>query len=191
MEKKHQNSKAELRKHSGKRNEMSKYVFKPYHPVFPQLFEDEKKRLSKFLSGNVQIEHVGSTAVPGLGGKGIIDIYIVGPRDDLDRVSAEVLKSGYEYRPRVSVDQHVFHRIDLPDPIEGTRRYHVHISYPEAEDFKQAIKFRDYLRSHPQDVQKYAEAKQKAANEADQDKDKYMAIKTPAISEILEKVLKQ
>lgn len=166
---------------------MNKYVFKPYYPIFPELFEKEKERLSKYLTGEFRIEHVGSTAIPNLGGKGIIDIYIVAPKDQLDRMSQEVLNSGYEYRPRVSADQHVFHRIDLPDPIEGTRRYHIHISYPEADDFRQAIAFRDYLREHPEDVERYVEVKKKAANEANQDKDTYMRIKTPVIQEILEK----
>lgn len=168
---------------------MSKYVFKPYNSIFPKLFEKEKERLSKYLTGDYQIEHVGSTAVQNLGGKGIIDIYLVTPKESLKKISREVLDSGYEYRPRVSPDQHVFHRIDLPDPIEGTRRYNIHISYPEAEDFKQAIVFRDYLRKHPLDSKKYAQAKKKAAQESNQDKDEYMAIKTPTIHEILNKAL--
>lgn len=168
---------------------MSKYVFKPYNLIFPELFKREKERLSKYLSGNYQIEHVGSTAIPNLGGKGIIDIYLVVSKSDLERISKEILKSGYEHRPRVSGDQHIFHRIDLPDPIEGTRRYHIHISFPEADDFKQAIAFRDYLRNHPEDVEKYVEAKKKAANESNQDKDKYMSMKTPIIQEILTRAL--
>lgn len=107
----------------------------------------------------------------------------------LEKIYREVLDSGYEYRTRVSPDQHVFRSIELPDPIEGTRRYHIHISYPEAEDFRQAIIFRDYLREHPIDAGKYAQAKKKAAQESNQDKVKYMAIKTPAIHEILRKAL--
>lgn len=168
---------------------MNKYVFKPYNPIFPELFEKEKERLSKHITGEYRIEHVGSTAVPGVGGKGIIDIYVVASNEDIDRISEEVLSSGYLYRPRVSEDQHVFHRIDLPDPIEGTRRYHIHINNYDAEDFIHAIKFRDYLRKHPEDVEKYAEIKKKAADQANQDKDKYMDIKTPVIQEILRKAL--
>lgn len=169
---------------------MNKYVFKHYNSIYPELFEKEKRRLSKYLTGEYQIEHIGSTAVESLGGKGIIDIYIVASKQDLEKISKEVLESGYEYRPRVSADQHLFHRIDLPDPIEGTRRYHVHISYPGAEDFKHAIAFRNYLRKHPEDVKKYIEAKKEAAKNANQEKDKYMAIKTPVIQEILTKALK-
>jgi len=125
---------------------MNKYVFKPYNTIFPELFEKEKLRLSKFLTGEYKIEHFGSTAVAGLGGKEIIDIYIVATQSDLDRISQEVLSAGYEGRPRVSSDQHIFHKIALLDPKEEKRTYHVHINFPEAEDFKSAIAFRDYLR---------------------------------------------
>lgn len=170
---------------------MNKYVYKPYNSIFPELFDKEKIRLAKYLSGEYQIEHVGSTAVPNLGGKGIIDIYIVTPEEQIDKISQEVLDSGYEYRPRVSADQHVFHRIDLPDPIEGTRRYHIHINFSKSEDFQNAIKFRDYLRRHPEEVKRYSDIKQLAANEANQDKDKYMSIKSPIIQDILEKALKE
>jgi len=168
---------------------MTKYVFKPYNASFPELFEKEKARLNKFLAGDYQIEHIGSTAVPSLGGKGIIDIYIVAPKESLEKISQEVLKAGYEKRPRVSDDQHRFYRIDLSDPAEGIRRYHIHINIPEAEDFQNAIKFRDYLRQHPADVEKYAQVKIKAANDANENKDAYMAIKEPAIKEILKKAL--
>lgn len=169
---------------------MNKYVFRPYDPIFPSLFEAEKTRLESFLTGDFEIHHIGSTAVPGLGGKGIIDIYIVGQRQDLVRISDEVLKSGYEHRPRVSADQHVFHKINLPDLIEGMRSYHVHIGYIKAPDFISAIKFRDYLRKNPQDLRKYAEVKKKAAEQSNQDKDTYMAIKNPIMEEILEKAMK-
>jgi len=55
---------------------VKKYVFKAYSPIFPKLFEKEKDRIKKILGENDLIEHVGSTAVPGLGGKEINDIYI-------------------------------------------------------------------------------------------------------------------
>ncbi len=170
---------------------MSKYVFKPYERFFPELFEVEKMRLSRYLTGEYEIHHVGSTAVPGLGGKGIIDIYTVADRQDLVRISDEVIKAGYMYRPRVSADQHVFHVIDLPDPVEGIRRYHMHLSHPLAPDFTAAIKFRDYLRTHPQDLQKYADIKMRAAEEANENKEVYMGIKSPVMEEIIEKAMKE
>ena len=50
---------------------VKKYVFKPYSKIFPELFQKEKERISPNLKEALAIEHVGSTAVPGLGGKGI------------------------------------------------------------------------------------------------------------------------
>ncbi|HEX4839092.1 MAG TPA: GrpB family protein [Rhabdochlamydiaceae bacterium] len=47
---------------------MSKYVFKPYNRIFPELFETEKKRIAAVIKPKTIIEHIGSTAVPNLGG---------------------------------------------------------------------------------------------------------------------------
>ncbi len=168
---------------------MRKYVFKPYNDIFPTLFEKEKKRLSSYISGQYSIEHAGSTAIPHLGGKGIIDIYITAPEKELETISKAVEKAGYTPQKRVSDDLHIFHKLDVPDPIDSTRRYHIHINIPEANDYKNAILFRDYLRNHPQEAKKYAEVKMKAAQVANEDKDTYMAIKEPVIQEILRKAL--
>ena len=165
-----------------------KYVFKPYNDIFPTLFESEKKRLTPYLAPFMcKIEHGGSTAVPGLGGKGIIDIYIVSAQENLEAISQAVEKAGYSPQKRIADDLHIFHRIELPDSIDGTRRYHIHINTPDAADYVQTMKFRDYLRSNPSEVKKYADIKVKAAEEANNDKDKYMAIKAPMIREILRK----
>jgi len=54
---------------------MAKLKISQYNQKFPKVFEREKKRISKTIGGN-EIHHIGSTAVPGLGGKGTIDIMI-------------------------------------------------------------------------------------------------------------------
>ncbi len=170
---------------------MSRYVFKPYNKIFSQLFEKEKERLSEYLTGNYKIEHLGSTAVSGLGGKGIIDIFIVAGKKDLKKISRELINAGYEYRSKGSkLVQHDFLRIELPDPLEGIRRYHMHLNHFGAKDFKEAVAFRDYLREHPKETKKYEEAKKKAVKEGNQDRDSYMAAKSPILQEILEKALK-
>jgi GrpB-like predicted nucleotidyltransferase (UPF0157 family) len=50
---------------------MKKYVFKPYSNIFPALFDKEKERIAPHLKKALAIEHVGSTAIPDLGGKGL------------------------------------------------------------------------------------------------------------------------
>ena len=147
---------------------MSKYVFKPYSSIFPELFNKEKDRIAPHLKKALAIEHIGSTAVCNLGGKGIIDIAIAVNKEDMDATSQQLQRLGYEFRPTFSTPDRFYFIIHLPDSEEGNRRYHVHLTYPESSDWKGFISFRDYLRTHPEEVQEYAEMKKQAAREANQ-----------------------
>ena len=158
---------------------MKKYVFKPYSETFPKLFEKEKKRIMAHIKQPMVIEHVGSTAVPGLGGKGIIDIAIAVPQDEMQTLIKHLQTLGYEYRPTFSTPDRAYFVIYLPDDEEGTRRYHVHLTFPESQEWKELLGFRDYLRTHPQEAQEYADLKKKAASEADQDGETYRKLKAP------------
>lgn len=145
-----------------------KYIFRPYNSIFPELFDSEKVRLQKTLGNDVQIDHIGSTAVPGLGGKGVVDISVVVPKKDWPEVSKDLKKLVYEYKKKDEAreKERLFFMANLPDNELGTRLYHVHLSYPESLEFKNEIGFRDYLRKHPEALKEYAEIKMKAAEEA-------------------------
>lgn len=167
---------------------MNKYVFKPYNPIFPELYKKEEQRLKKVLGDKYLIEHIGSTAVPYLGGKGIIDILISVPKNLMNQISQLLQKqAGYEFKESGGDKERLFHQQDLPDPEESMRRYHLHVTFPESESRKKAIAFRDYLIKHPEDLKRYAEIKQKAAIEANDDRDAYLTIKQPIIDEIMKK----
>lgn len=170
---------------------MKMYEFKQYNPVFSKLFEDEKNRLARYLSGSYQIEHIGSTAVPGLGGKGIIDIIIAVSKDQMESISQQAQKAGYIFRPLASTKDRLFLRTAYPEDFEKGGAYHLHITYPESDDWKQAIAFRDYLRTHPEDLNKYTEIKKRAAKEANENTEIYKAIKESVLKEILNKALNQ
>lgn len=86
---------------------MKKYVFKPYSNIFPELFQKEKERISSNLKELLVIEHVGSTAVPGLGGKGIIDSAIAVDKANMDSTSKELQYLG------MSTDLLSAHQIDF------------------------------------------------------------------------------
>lgn len=169
---------------------MKKYVFKDYNPIFPDLFQKEKNRIKKVLGKNDLIEHVGSTAVLGLGGKGIIDIYIATKKNKMRVLSEGLQRLGYEYQPEGGSKERLFHSISLPDPVEKVRVYHTHVTFPESQEWIKAIKLRDYLKTHPQDLQKYAEAKKLAATKAKEDRETYLKIKSPILEEIIEKALR-
>lgn len=163
---------------------MKKYVFKPYNENFPEFFDNEKKRIAALLESDAVIEHIGSTAVPGLGGKGIIDIAITVKKENLSKVSQQLQNLGYEFRPTFSTPDRLYFIIYLPDPGEGTRRYHIHLTYPENNEWKRLLGFRDYLRHHPQEVQEYAEMKRTAALEANQEGERYRKLKEPIFEKI-------
>ncbi len=66
---------------------MKKYVFRQYDKEYPEFFQTEKKRLRAVLPSGALFEHIGSTSVPGLGGKGFIDILIGIPREKIKSTS--------------------------------------------------------------------------------------------------------
>ena len=163
---------------------MKKYVFKPYSKIFPELFNKEKERILARINNHLLIEHVGSTAVPGLGGKGIIDIAIAVNKVDMDKVTQQLQNLGYEFRPAFSTPDRHYFIIYLPDPEEGQRRYHVHLTYPENNEWDEFIGFRDYLIHHPEEVEEYAQLKKIAAEEANQEGERYRKMKEPMFKKI-------
>ena len=165
---------------------MKKYVFNPYSEIFPALFQKEKERIYSHIKSTLSIEHVGSTAIPGLGGKGIIDIAIAVPKEDIPLFIPQFESIGYEFRPSFSTPDRAYFIIYLPDPEEGTRRYHLHLTYLESNDWKGLIAFRDHLRTHPEDAKEYSELKKNAALLSDQDGEKYRALKNPMFKKILD-----
>lgn len=169
---------------------MKKYVFKPYSKIFPELFQKEKKRIASHLNMASVIEHVGSTAIPNLGGKGIIDIAIAVNKNDIESTSKLLQNLGYEFRPTFSTSDRFYFIIYLPDSEEENRRYHIHLTYPENNEWKEFIGFRDYLIGHPQELQEYAELKKQAALEANQEGERYRKIKEPMFKKISELISK-
>ena len=168
---------------------MKKYIFIPYNDSYPKLYQEEEQILKKILGNDVLIEHIGSTAVPRLGGKGIVDIMIAVPRDQMQSISDSVQKAGYEYKQSGGNKERIFHQRDENNINGDLVRFHLHITFPESNTWREDIAFRDYLRNNPEDAKHYAEIKKKAAKESNQSKEKYMVIKEPIIQAILQKAL--
>ncbi|MBU2592811.1 MAG: GrpB family protein [Patescibacteria group bacterium] len=178
---------------------MTPYEFLPYDVSFPKLFEKEEKRLRSILGDQPVIEHFGSSAVPGLGGKGFIDIYIAVPKEDLKAVSEKLQTgTGYEYKKDAGVEgERLFHKINIPDETGRERTYHTHVTYLGNQNFRECIALRDYLRAHPDEAQRYADVKIIAAEEANEEsdgrlaKEKYLEVKGEIIREMIQKALEE
>lgn len=161
---------------------MNKFVFKPYNPLFSILFAKEKQRLSFYF---VNIEHVGSTAIVGLGGKGIIDIAIAVNQDLMEEAKSKLIELGYEFRPSFSTHDRYYFIAYLPDPEEKTRRYHIHLTYPTSKPWQELLGFRDYLNRNKQALEEYSSLKEQAVLIAQGDGDKYRAYKEAFIQKII------
>lgn len=134
---------------------MQKYVFKKHSPEYSAFFATEKKKLAKTLGSSAKIEHVGSTAVPGLGGKGILDIVIGVQRSKFAEAKRRLEQAGYEFREKASYPERWFFRIDYPHR-RTKRRVHLHLTRLNGRDWQDMIGFRDYLLKHPDAVKRYA-----------------------------------
>ena len=159
-----------------------------YNQIFIELFSQEKQRINAHIN-NLKIEHVGNTAISELGGKGIIDILVSVDKKEMSSISKKLEELGYEFRPTSSTGTRFFHRIDLPDAIDGTRRYHLHLTYTESKDWQEVLAFRDYLLSHLEAVQEYTLIKKQAVDAVNEDGEKYRKLKEPFIQKVLKKAL--
>lgn len=169
-------------------------TFVPYSKNYPKYFEIEKQRLQEEI-GDVIIEHFGSTAVPDLGGKGYIDIYMAVPKREMKKYLLKVQQHGYEHRPGGDVvGDRFFLKRKLVNKNNEDITFNLHLTYLKSENFKTCLAFRDYLKTHPEDAKKYAKAKKVAVEVANNKKDRkkavqaYMKSKSAIIKKISQKI---
>jgi GrpB-like predicted nucleotidyltransferase (UPF0157 family) len=159
-----------------------------YNPEWPKLFEQEKKLLEKLCAkGITAIEHVGSTAVPGLAAKPIIDIMIgVESLEDGKLNCIGPLQAiGYHYVPELEGD--IPERYFLFRGSSKGHSHHIHITEPTTAFWIDHILFRDYLRKYKEVANAYAQLKQKLAKQFRNQREKYGMAKTDFIEDVLEK----
>ncbi|MFC7525577.1 GrpB family protein [Parapedobacter sp. GCM10030251] len=130
-----------------------------YDPEWPHLFQQQKSAIRSVLNAAaLKIEHIGSTAVPGLPAKPVIDIDLTVPDSSLESQYIQPLTSiGYHLVIREpSWYQHRCFRMDKP-------RVNLHVFSPDCPETIRHILFRDWLREHADDRGRYAAAKYEAA----------------------------
>jgi len=158
-----------------------------YDPLWPDAFEDEKVRLAKALGPAAKgIEHYGSTAVPGLCAKPILDIMVgISPLAEWERCKPALEALGYDYAEGAGVPGHyIFGR-----GRDRTERTHlVHAVEYDGESWRGSLAFRDALRRDAGLRESYAREK-RAAAAASGDRSAYNLRKGPFIAESTKKLL--
>lgn len=160
----------------------SPIVIVPYDGRWPARFERERLGLGRVFDGvDATIEHVGSTAVPGLGGKPILDIMIgVRSLEDIESRIDDLEALGYEYVRE--------YESQLPE-----RRYfrksgtqHVHCVQLGGPFWASHLRFRDHLRAHPEIAEAYYQLKRELAERYRDDRVAYLEGKSSFIESVLE-----
>ena len=154
----------------------------PYDPRWPSLFAEEAAAVQHVIGSWVTggIHHVGSTAVPGLAAKPIIDI-AVGVTDlASSRPCINLLaKLNYRYFPYRT---QVMHWLCKPDP--SRRTHHLHLIPCGSRRFCEEIAFCDYLRTHPDIARQYQRLKEQLAAQHTDDREAYTQAKGAFVTEV-------
>ena len=155
-----------------------------YDAAWPAEYERLRERVTEALGGLVRrVEHVGSTAVPGLAAKPVVDLYAVAEAGALDEAIARLEAIGYIHEGELGVPG----RAGFAWP-SGERRHHLYLCAPDHEGLEELIRLRDYLRGHPADVAEYGDLKKVLAKEHQDDREAYHRGKSAFIERILGKV---
>jgi len=153
----------------------------PYDPAWPGLFEQEAARLRAVLPPGqaIGIEHFGSTAVPGMLSKPIIDILIAVRSLAQAKAAfvAPIISLGYVYWEDNPATDRMFFVKGMP-PYGEQRTHHVHVTEPDGEMWQRRLAFRDHMRAHPEEAQRYAALKRELARRHAADREAYTAAKT-------------
>ncbi len=160
-----------------------KVFITPYDPNWPKLFEQEKARLADALRGHfVDIQHIGSTSVLGLGAKPIIDIMIaMRTLAEADQFCIQpIVDLGYEY-VKAFEQETPFRRYFRKSNAQGFRSHHIHLVELDSDWWVDMILFRDYLRANPEARRTYEAHKRQLAEREWKVSNNYVEAKTEFI----------
>jgi GrpB-like predicted nucleotidyltransferase (UPF0157 family) len=164
----------------------SRIIIEDYDPLWPQRFETLRSQIADTLGDLASaIEHIGSTAVPGLAAKPIVDIdVLLRSSTDLSLVISRLASLGYEHRSDLGIPgREAFRR--PPDAFP----HHLYVCPPDSREYRQHIAFRDHLRTHPEDAKAYAVLKHNLASTSGDRREAYNEGKGEFVENIVRRAL--
>ena len=161
-----------------------------YDPAWPAEFEAERKLLTDALRSSAIIEHIGSTSVPGLAAKPVIDMLVgVAGLAEIEARIPELEALSYQYVlefESVTPERRYFRKM------EGSAMTHqIHAVVVGGEFWVRHLAFRDYLRSHPDTAREYAQLKTELAARHRLEREAYTDAKGPFIRRVEEKAMNE
>ena len=165
----------------------------PYDPRWPESFRQEREHLQSCLPSDLvrRIEHFGSTAVPGLAAKPVVDILVevTDLQATRERIAPVLVSQVYEYfwRPTYGADGPPFYAWFIKrDPCTAARTHHIHMVEGHFAEHWDRLLFRDYLIEQPEVAKEYEALKFRLASASPQGRVAYTRSKTEFILRVTE-----
>ena len=154
----------------------------PYSQKWKVLYEKEAEKIKSVISDFIiDIQHIGSTAIPGMIAKPIIDIAVmISSLDKAKDLIMPLSALGYYYDKSASSSERYFFRKD--EPVQ----YHLSLTAPNVSFWRRQILFRDYLINHPSMAKKYEELKLRMIEKDPTGRKDYLNKKSPFVKKVLE-----
>ena len=158
-------------------------VVEPHNPCWTDLFDIEAKKVAQALGSNVvAIHHIGSTAIPTIHAKPIIDMLIeAADIGDVDTHNSAMEALGYEAMGEYGIPGRRYFR---KDDDARTRTHHAHVFATGCPEVERHLAFRDFMLEHPEWEGQYSDLKRKLAEAHSEDIEAYMDGKDAFIKEM-------
>jgi GrpB-like predicted nucleotidyltransferase (UPF0157 family) len=167
---------------------MSVTLVEKYNPEWSRWFEEIKESLGeKIAKACISIEHVGSTAIPGMIAKPIIDIIIVIEPERWEVMKSLLEKRGYYYRGNQGIEDRECFRLHDESILPA---HHLYVCPKYSFEIKKETAFRDYMKTHKKDRERLNALKWSLAEKFNNDRQLYIDGKDAMVKEITETALK-
>jgi GrpB-like predicted nucleotidyltransferase (UPF0157 family) len=160
-------------------------VIVEYDPRWPGIYEEEKRVVLDAIGEKISgIEHIGSTSVPGMGAKNIVDMMAgVDSREVADECQRLLLEVGYDDVTPQQGEVDWFYCLGKSHPIVY---FHLHLVLYPSDRWEKQVLFREILRANPDIADRYYELKRRLAEEMGRDRVAYTEAKTEFIESVLD-----
>jgi GrpB-like predicted nucleotidyltransferase (UPF0157 family) len=167
---------------------MTVTLVQKYNPEWPKWFEEIKTFLGeKVIKACLRIEHVGSTSIPGMTAKPIIDLILVIEPERWEEMKSLLEERGYYYRGDQGIKDREVFRLTNETILPA---HHLYVCPKHSFEIKKETAFRDYMKTHKKDRERLSAHKWSLAEKFNNDRQLYIDGKDAMVKEITEKALK-
>lgn len=158
-------------------------MFNDYDERYPLVFKSLVDAIHTVRT-DVRVEHVGSTAIPGLGGRGVIDAVVIAP-EDRESIVSELLDAGFTRSPHAWIEPTLTRTLEVEGASYPVHLYVLPDDHPVVRGW---LAVRDHLRKHPEEAADYARVKRQAIADGHVQPWTYQQAKTPYLEQLAQQL---